>query len=95
MKLIIETFIELGPTKFFSMISPAALQGASQVMNEKRERELYIELEKIYENIESGNFFKKNAEEGLREHVISRWQVFEKVAPLEELRKMYAGHKEN
>jgi ketol-acid reductoisomerase len=77
LKLIVDAMVKIGPEDFFDLISPNALAGA------QKGRELLVgnafqaALEKIFTDIENGNFTKELAQmdiDSLKKRVRSFWQ---------------------
>jgi ketol-acid reductoisomerase len=97
-KLIVDTLMQLGPQKFFNLISPNALIG-SEIGKDLIFDDLYQEkLSLLYSQIEDKSFLKKVSESNIdeiRQKVVSFWQqqelteTFNQLAP-----KLYAQSKD-
>lgn len=57
-KLIADTMVKLGPVKFFELISPNALAGSEIGRRELFDQAYFEKLERIYQDIDSGEFTK-------------------------------------
>lgn len=59
LRSITQAFVNLGPEKFFNLISPNALIGAEKGKNLLLDDQFDKKLRQLYQDIESGNFFKE------------------------------------
>ncbi len=80
LQLITQALCQLGPQKFFEMISPAALIGSEKAQKLLFDQEFQSKLDKLYTEIEDGTFNREleqqcspEALEDLRQKVTSRW----------------------
>ncbi len=88
-KLIADTMIELGPEKFFELISPNALIGAHEAQKELFGAEFENKLDKLLLNIQNGKFYQKL--DGVdfssyRKNVLDQWKNEELTQTFNELK---------
>lgn len=76
-KLIANAMAELGPSEFFDLISPHALSGAHKAQSLLFDKAYQNVLEKLYQDIEDGTFFKEigaQDQKVMRKKVLSYWK---------------------
>ncbi|MBF0364567.1 MAG: hypothetical protein HQK50_03290 [Oligoflexia bacterium] len=76
LKLIANTMVEMGPQKFFELISPNALVGGLKGRRELLGKEFRNSLQKLWNDIDSGNFSQEAAAtdiEACRKEIASEW----------------------
>lgn len=80
MKLIADTLVKIGPNQFFNLISPNALLGGYEADKQLFDKAYQSKLETIFENIQSGAFYKQAREADfskLRATIASEWSECE------------------
>ena len=90
-KLIADTMVDLGPEKFFNLISPMALTGGELARTKLFDQNYFDQLENIYRDIDSGAFFKKVDSidfQKTREEVLSFWKGQELTQTFKELKEV-------
>ena len=88
-KLIADTMVSMGPKKLFQLISPMALMGSESARKLLFNRDYFDKLEKIYQNIDSGEFFQQMESADFnktKEEVLDFWQQQELTQTHEELK---------
>jgi ketol-acid reductoisomerase len=96
-KLIANAMIQLGPTDFFKLISPHALIGARLASKELFDKGHQETIERLRQDIWSGNFFKKASSlspEKERELQIEAWKNSDLQKTFEKLRSGLAPQSE-
>jgi ketol-acid reductoisomerase len=90
-KLIVDVMIEIGPEKFFDLISPNALLGAQKGRNTLMSPSFLNGLDLIFQDIQSGNFDKEIDQsdiETTRKNMNEFWKNSPLQQTFESLRRM-------
>ena len=88
-KLIADTMVEIGPKKFFELISPMALVGGELAREKLLDKAYFEKLENLYKDIDSGDFFRQAETidvQQMQKRILSFWENQELTQTHRELR---------